>query len=303
MGVCPAAVTLDDIGVYLTKHGYGGAPLVHPGNFYYLPFQSNGKGGNLIIDTGSPTSVIFRWSLKELNLVESKTKLPAGGAFGTSGELLGLTTIKTLSIGNCTLSNVPVAVDPGNMRTVFSPTNSNGLLGLRELVKFGAVLDLPHRLIYLRPSRPGKEVGDGIRSILSQQGYTPVPLSVNDFHLRIPGAVNAAPCSFVVDTGAYVTTLDTNFVSRAKVQVQPTRLKAMSLSTSTIIGMGIIGSLRLGSYELRRASVSIAPLNPRMLRRGTSSEAAGLIGVEYLGMNSAIFDFINGTMYLRPQAH
>jgi hypothetical protein len=27
---------------------------------------------------------------------------------------------------------------------------------------------------------------------------------------------------------------------------------------------------------------------------------AGLIGVEYLAINRAIFDFVSGTMYLRP---
>jgi hypothetical protein len=186
---------------------------------------------------------------------------------------------------------------------VVSPTNSSGLLGLRELVKFGAVLDFPNQLIYLRPSRPGKDVADAIRSILLKQGYTPVPLSVKDFHIRIPGAVNAFPCSFVVDTGSYFTTLDRNFVSRAKIQVQPTPFEATSLDGSSPVGMGIIGSLRFGSYELRRASVSVESLSPQTVGRGTSSEAAGLIGVEYLGMNSAIFDFIAGTMYLRPRAH
>jgi len=130
-----------------------------------------------------------------------------------------------------------------------------------------------------------------------------VPLSIADFHLRIAGAVNEIPCYFLVDTGAYLTALDSNFASSAKIQVIPTRLVAQGLGASSRVGMGILPSLRIGNYELRRASASIVHLDPRMVGRGSRSEVAGLIGIEYLAMNSAIFDFITGTMYLRPHSH
>ena len=152
--VCCGAVALDALGLYLSKEGYGGAQLVHPENFYYLPIQFNGKRGNLLIDTGAPASLIFRQSLKTLGLTESKTKVPVSGAFGSSRQFFGLTTIKALTVGNCTLTNVPVTVARGTGGDMFSRSRSNGLLGLRELIKFGAVLDLPNRLVYLRPSRP-----------------------------------------------------------------------------------------------------------------------------------------------------
>ena len=301
--VCCGAVALDALGLYLSKEGYGGAQLVHPENFYYLPIQFNGKRGNLLIDTGAPASLIFRQSLKTLGLTESKTKVPVSGAFGSSRQFFGLTTIKALTVGNCTLTNVPVTVARGTGGDMFSRSRSNGLLGLRELIKFGAVLDLPNRLVYLRPSRPSGDVGAEIKSILLRLGYAPVPLSIADFHLRITGAVNEIPCYFLVDTGAYLTALDSNFASGAKIQVIPTRLVAQGLGASSRVGMGILPSLRIGNYELRRASASIVHLDPRMVGRGSRSEVAGLIGIEYLAMNSAIFDFITGTMYLRPHSH
>ena len=304
IGTCRSAVTLDALGLYLRKHGYGGAQLVHIGNFYHLPIQSNGEPGNLVIDTGSPSTLIFRSSLKRLALTESKTKAPVRGAFGAGRDVYGLTTIRALTTGNCTLTNVPVTVVTGRVDNPFSHVNSNGLLGLRELIKFGAVLDLPNRLVYLRPSRPSGDVGAEIKSILLRLGYAPVPLSIADFHLRIAGAVNEIPCYFLVDTGAYLTALDSNFASGAKIQVIPTRLVAQGLgASSSRVGIGILPSLRIGNYELRRASASIVHLDPRMVGRGSRSEVAGLIGIEYLAMNSAIFDFITGTMYLRPHSH
>src|SRR5439155_10313396 len=102
----------------------------------------------------------------------------------------------------------------------------DALLGLRELIKFGAVLDLRNHLVYLRASRPGENMASGIKSIPSRQGYTAVPRLLKDHHLFVAGALNGVPCHFVVDTGGYVTALDTGFPTLAKLKVAATRLVA-----------------------------------------------------------------------------
>jgi predicted aspartyl protease len=298
-GVGRSAVTLDPLGFYLTKNGYGGAQLVQLGNFYHLPIQSSGKPGNLVVDTGSPMTLIFRSSLKGLNLTESKTTKRVSGAFGRSGDVYGLTTIKALTAGNCTLTNMPVAVASGSADSSFSRAHSNGLLGLRELIKFGAVLDLRNHLVYLRPSRPGSSVGSEIKSILSRQGYTAVPLLLKGNHVFVAGALNGVPCYFIVDTGGYVTAFDIDFVTRAKLKVAGTRLVAESFGGRTPVGITTFPSLRIGNYEIKNGSASVARLNPEVLR--SHFEIAGLIGIEYLAINRAIFDFVSGTMYLRPR--
>src|ERR1700751_6353873 len=76
------AVRLDALGLYLTKNGYGGAQLLQLGNFFHLPVQSSGKPADLVVDTGSPKTLIFRSSLHGLNLSESKTGDPVWGAVG-----------------------------------------------------------------------------------------------------------------------------------------------------------------------------------------------------------------------------
>src|SRR5204862_2881454 len=90
------AVTLDALGLYLTKNRYGGAQLVQLGNFFHLPIQSSGKPANLVVDTGSPSTLIFRSSLKGLNLNESTTGELVHGAFGRGRDVYGLTTIRVL---------------------------------------------------------------------------------------------------------------------------------------------------------------------------------------------------------------
>lgn len=202
--VCRGAVKLDTLGSYLVSCGYGGAQLVSSGQYYHLPIVANGKPAHLVVDTGASTSLIFRRSLKRLDLAETKTDMRELGAFGHGKQVFGVTTIGTLTAGNCTLTNVPAAVadEYGYMNGIARP---DGLLGLRELAKFGAVLDLSHRLIYLRPSRPGSEVSASIRSILEHNNFKTVPLSVARNHLHVPGKVNDIACHFLVDSGAFLT--------------------------------------------------------------------------------------------------
>jgi hypothetical protein len=299
IGFGGGGVTLDALGFYLTKNGYGGAQLVQLGNFFHLPIQSSGKPGNLIVDTGSPTTLIFRSSLKGLNLNESTTSERIIGPFGRGRDVYGLTTIKALTAGNCTMTNVPVAVASGSADSAFSRAHSNGLLGLRELIRFGAVLDLRNHLVYLRPSRPGNSVGSGIKSMLTEQGYTAVPLLLKGNHVLVAGALNGVPCHFIIDTGGYVTTLDADFVARSKLKVAATRLIAEGLSGSSSVGITRFPSLRIGNYQIQNGSASVVRFNPEVL--GSRSPVAGIIGVEYLSINRAIFDFVSGAMYLRPR--
>src|SRR6202035_4519211 len=234
-----AAMALDALGLYLTKNGYGGAQVVHLGNFYHLPIKSNGKPGNLLVDTGSPMTLLYRSSLGQLNLGESKTTEHVSGAFGRGSDVYGMTTIKALTAGNCVLTNVPVTVASDSS---FSSRASNGMLGLRELIKFGAVLDLRSHVLYLRPSRPHESIASSIKAILSQQGYTAVPLSLGKNHVHAVGAVNGVPCHFIVDTGSYLTSLDVRFATRTKLNVGASRLIGEGLDGSRPEGMTRLSS-------------------------------------------------------------
>jgi predicted aspartyl protease len=318
------AVMLDAFGLYLTKNGYGGAQLIRVGNFYHLPINSNGKPANLIIDTGSPATLIFRSSIKALGLTELRTNAQVSSVFGQSREFYGTATIKALMAGNCIFTNVPVAVVPA-LSYSSRYGNPSGVLGLRELLRFGAVLDLSHQLIYFSPSRPrieagdmarlirtktgwrlvapGAEVSQTIRSILTEQGWTSVPFSISRRHLRVPGMVNGVSCYLMVDTGAYLTMLDADFAKRARIGGVRTHISALGIGKSGgDISLAVFPSLRIGNYEIKRGSATIGVLDPEAIGRGTDSEVAGLLGVEHLAMNSAIFDFVTKIMYLRPSA-
>jgi predicted aspartyl protease len=298
------AVALDPLGRFLTGHGYGGAQLVHPDNYFRVPINLNGHAGDLTIDTGAPMSLIFRGGLGKLGLKETPTKHPVHGAFGTGNDYFGLTTIRSLTMGNCTLVGLTVAVAADREGSGFFRRygSSSGLLGLGEMAKYGAVLDLGNRLIFLRPSGSSKEIGQTTRSILVSEGYTPINLIATESHLYASGAVNGAPCNFIVDTGAFVTLIDRGMASTARIGGLPTGLTARGLGMdSGDVAVASFPTLRIGNYEIKNASAVVAHLNKDLLGRGTKAEAAGLLGAEYLGMNRAVFDFNSKTLYLKAK--
>jgi len=104
-----------------------------------------------------------------------------------------------------------------------------------------------------------------------------------------------------VDTGAFVTALDRSFATAAKISAHPTRVTAHGVGRDVNgVGVASFGSLWIGNYQIKQPSASVLELDSRMLARGTMSEVAGLLGIDYLATNSAIIDFVSGTLYLRP---
>lgn len=303
--VARGAVALNALDSYVVSRGYGGAQFIQYQNTYRLPIIANGTPGDLTIDTGSPSSVIFTATLKKFGLAREGTNVDVHGAFGKGTEKVGLTSIHQLAMGNCTLLNVRAAVvsDPqsGGLYRMYGLTD--GLFGLREMLKYGAVLDLSNHLLMVHPGGQMKGISEGIRSILTRQGYTPVELTVIGGHLHVSAVVNGTPCHLVVDTGAFLTVLDEEFARKARIGGYATGHYAEGFGTKARpIKVSQFPEFKVGDFMIRNASVTITQLDPELLGGQAKDSAVGLLGAEYLGLHGAVFDFNSGTLYLRPKS-
>ena len=298
------AVALTALDQYVVAHGYGGAQFILHQNAYRLPIIANGKAGDLTIDTGAPTSVIFKATLKKFGLTREGTDMAVHGAFGKGSEKLGLTSVHQLAMGNCTLMNVKAVVvsDPGGGGIYRMYGLSDGLFGLREMLKYGAVLDISNHLLMVHPGGQMKGISGGIRAILTKQGYTPVDLTITGGHLHVSAVVNGVPCRLVVDTGASLTVLDRQFARKARLGGYDTGHYARGIGTKARpIRVSQFPELKVGDFLIRNAAVTISDLDPELLGGDGKAPAVGLLGAEYLGLHGAVFDFNSGTLYLRAQ--
>ena len=298
------AVALTALDQYVVSHGYGGAQFILHENAYRLPIIANGKAGDLTIDTGAPTTVVFKAALKKFALTEEGTDMTVHGAFGKGTEKLGLTSVHQLAMGNCTLINVKAVVvsDPNSGGLYRMYGLSDGLFGLREMLKYGAVLDISNHLLLVHPGGQMKNISAGIRAILTKQGYTPIDLTITGGHLHVSAVINGVPCRLVVDTGASLTVLDQQFARKSHLGGYDTGQYARGIGTKARpIRVSQFPEFKVGDFMFRNAAVTISDLDPELLGGDGKSAAVGLLGAEYLGLHGAIFDFNSGTLYLRPQ--
>ena len=158
--VAQGVVALTTLDQYVVAHGYGGAQFILHENAYRLPIVANGKAGDLTIDTGAPTSVVFKAAVKKFGLSEEGTDMAVHGAFGKGTEKLGLTSVHQLAMGNCKLMNVKAVVlsDPDSGGLYRRYGLSDGLFGLREMLKYGAVLDISNNLLLVHPGGQVKSI-------------------------------------------------------------------------------------------------------------------------------------------------
>jgi predicted aspartyl protease len=307
----------------LAKQGFAGATLERRfGNHLFVPVSINNRRGALLIDTGSSYTLIDANSVKTFGLAVEKTGSNVGGMFGRSWERYGTSKAKSIAIGNCVVTNVPVAItdlsdfnreragpatgshiaESGNL------THVNGLLGINEMVKFGMVIDCARQMLYINPNGPNSSVSQTLASFLSSRGFTRISMRLNaNHHFDVEGTLNGHGTRFIVDTGAATTLIDKETAVRSETGI--TALWGVGGNGAGGLHGGLsrtgVKELGIGSFKLTNAEVAVAHVSSDILLSKSAAEAnAGVLGQEYLSSNFAVIDMGGMALYLRhPDSH
>src|SRR5947208_1142474 len=93
------------LAAFLSKQGLAGAKLERRfGNHLFVPVSINNRRGTLMIDTGAPNTVIDVNSVNTFGLTVEKTDSTVGGLFGRSWERFSASKVKSIAMGNCTVT-------------------------------------------------------------------------------------------------------------------------------------------------------------------------------------------------------
>jgi predicted aspartyl protease len=303
---------------FLAKQGFAGAKLERRfGNHLFVSVSINNRRGALLIDTGSPYSLIDANSAKTFGLTVEKTGSNVGGMFGRSWERYGASKVKSIAMGNCIVTNVPVAItdlsdfnrdragpatgshiaESGNL------THVNGILGINEMVKFGMIVDCARQMLYINPNGPNSSVSQSLASFLSSRGFTRIPLRLNaNHHFDVEGTLNGHGTRFIVDTGASTTLVDKETAVRSGTAL--TALWGVGGNGAGGLHGGLsrasVNELGIGSFKLANAEVAVAHVSGDILLSKSAAESnAGVLGQEYLSSNFAVVDVGGRALYLR----
>ena len=302
----------------LASQGLAGAKLERRhGNHLFVPVSINNRRGALMIDTGSPNTLIDRNSVNTFGLTVEKTDSSVGGLFGRAWERYGTSKVKGIALGNCVVTNVPVAIaDLSGMNPERSAVATgshiadskamahlNGVLGAREMVKFGMIIDCTRQMLYIDPSGASSAVSQSLASFLAGRGFTRVPMRLNaNAHFDVEGTLNGHATRFLVDTGSANTLIDTQVAVKSGTGVTALAGYGAGGVGNLVEGVNRTGvkELAIGNFKLANAEVIVAHVSGDILLSKSAAESnAGVLGQDYLSTNFAVIDMGGGALYLR----
>jgi len=159
-------------------------------NHIYIDVKLNDKGPfRVLCDTGG-ANILTPALLRELGL-KSEGALQGRGV-GEKSEDVGLVKIKSLSVGDATLSNQVFAVFPMESFSAVEGIPINGLIGYEVFKRFIANVDYEHHLITLTLPSAFSYKGEG----------TVVPFLFNGHIPQVDGAIDGIEGKFDIDTGS-----------------------------------------------------------------------------------------------------
>jgi predicted aspartyl protease len=302
----------------LAAQGLAGAKLERRyGNHLMVSVSVNNKRGALMIDTGSPVTLVDRNSVNTFGLIVEKTDSSVGGLFGRAWERYGMSKVKSIAMGNCMLTNVPVAIadlSGMNPEQNTAATGShlsdskmmahvNGVLGSREMVKFGMIIDCTRQMLYINPNGASSAVSQSLANFLAGHGFTKIPMRLNaNNHFDVEGALNGHATRFIVDTGSANTLIDTQVAVKSGTSVTALAGYGAGGAGNLVEGVNRTGvkEMAIGNFKLANAEIVVAHVSGDVLLTKSNAESnAGVLGQDYLATNFAVLDMGGKTLYLR----
>jgi predicted aspartyl protease len=302
----------------LASQGLAGAKLERRyGNHLFVPVSINNRHATLMIDTGSPNTLIDRNSVNTFGLTVERTDSSVGGLFGRSWERFGASKVKSLAMGNCVVTNVPVAIaDLSGMNPERSAAATgshlsdsramahlNGVLGAREMVKFGMIIDCTRQMLYINPNGASSSVSQSLASFLTGRGFTRIRMRLNtNGHFDVEGGLNGHATRFLVDTGSANTLIDTQVAVKSGTGVTALTGYGAEGAGNLVEGVNRTGvkELNIGDFKLANAQVVVAHVSGDILLSKSGAESnAGVLGQDYLATNFAVIDMGGEALYLR----
>jgi len=302
----------------LASQGLAGAKLERRyGNHLLVPVSINDRRGALMIDTGSPITLIDRNSVNTFGLTVVKTQSSVGGLFGRAWERYGMSKVKSIAMGNCMVTNVPVAIaDLSGMNPEHNAAATgshlsdsktmahvNGVLGSREMVKFGMIIDCTRQMLYINPNGASSAVSQSLASFLAGHGFTKIPMRLNaNNHFDVEGTLNGHATRLIVDTGSANTLIDTQVAVKSGTGVTALAGYGAGGAGNLVEGVNRSGvkELVIGNFKLPNAEVVVAHVSGDILLSKLTVESnAGVLGQDYLATNFAVIDMGGKALYLR----
>lgn len=239
-----------EIPIARLKQGPIKVPFEYKGNEVMVKTRINGKSEvGLILDTGATTTVLNSSDATNYGIAKgSDFKMTTGsGTIKTS-----YITLSSLSLGDVTLDNVPVAVSDLPGFHELPGEKPVGIIGADILRRFLVCIDYENREVTFSDPHNVKVPEDAI--------VVPTEPALGAAGLVVQGKLDGQPITFLVDTGAAFNNVSEHLIKKLiKSNLLPVG-KVEGLDGQKIsIGAVMFKNLKLGPLTMPNPIFSVAP--------------------------------------------
>jgi predicted aspartyl protease len=179
----------------------------------------------------------------------------------------------------------------------------NGVLGAREMVKYGMIIDCTRQMLYVNPNGASSALSHGLANFLATRGFTRIPMRLNaNHHFDVQGALNGHGTRFIVDTGSSTTLIDMQVAVKSGTGVTVLAGYGAGGAGGVVAGVNraSVKELAIGNFKLANAEVVVAHVSKDILLSKSAAESnAGVLGQDYLSAKFAVIDMGGTALYLR----
>src|SRR5881227_2079267 len=124
---------------FLSGQGLVGVKLERRfGNHLFVLSSINNKRAALMIDTGAPVTIVDKNSAGTFGLNVENTTINVGRVFGRRWEHYGVSVAKSIALGNCVVTNVPVALSDTSDMNADAPAPVKSTIALLRALSMGS---------------------------------------------------------------------------------------------------------------------------------------------------------------------
>jgi predicted aspartyl protease len=121
-------------------------------------------------------------------------------------------------------------------------------------------------------------------------------LQVSDDGLFVEVSINGVSGYMLIDTGAYLTTVDNHFAAQAK--LKPYRATNVRMTDAAGVETepewADPASFKIGGNEAMRTKIQVQPLS---FYQPSGGKVVGLLGMDFIGQSWGIIDFAQRKIY------
>jgi predicted aspartyl protease len=269
-----------------------------------------------LIDTGASLTAVDKRLAASWPKVE-RLEGALRDIFGKDVSGREVVLMRNLEIGRCAFPDQPVAAlelrpdfreDQPRTGTLiprkYERLDFEIILGLDFLRRHHGLIDCHAATLYIRPDAAPEALAATIEESFRRSGYSIIALKRNGLsHLGVDGSIGGRPVQMLIDTGAWVTTLDRTEAKTLGLKVKDLSAEAVGASGARAdLDMVTLGTLKIGNYDVPPVRVGVVnlPRGSGDTKTPDGVKWVGLLGPEVLAFNGALIDCHAAKMYLKP---